>query len=194
MSEYDKLGVYTCGENEFSFNFNTSLSVDKKISFVSNVVDIVVGDNYYDFLTDIIFDFEVINKFTDVDLFEIKESNSQIDAINEFINETNIVDIVKENADPGLIEGLRESVEKCIEYKTGIHRNMLDEALGSLVKSFENIVLNIDVDEMMSMGKKLTSISDELTPQKILEAYADTDIYKANRKNIASTSSAIESL
>lgn len=189
MGEYNKFGVYTRGEDELAFNFNTSLSASKKASFVNNVVDVVVGDNYYDFMTNIMFDFEIINKFTDVDLFEIQESNNQLDTIENFLNETNIVEIVKENAEPGLIYELRNSVEKCIEYKTGIHRNVLDEALSDLVKSFENMISNIDMNEMIDVGKMLGGISGELTPKKILEAYAETDMYKSNRKQIESESS-----
>lgn len=193
MSDYNKFGTYTRGEDEFSFNFNTSLSAKNKLSFISNVADVVVGDNYYDFLTDIMFDFEIINEFTDVDLFEIQESDNQIDAIEDFLNETNIVEIVKENAEPGLINELRDSVEKCIEYKTGIHRNILDEALSSLVKTFEVMVSSIDMDEMMKMGQMLSGISEELTPQKILEAYAETDMYKSSRKQITNASSTLQS-
>lgn len=181
MNEYTNFGVYTRGENEFSFNFNTSLNAQQKAEFVSVVSDIVVKDNYYDFLIDIIFDYAIIAKFTDVDLSDIAE----LDAIERFLDETNIVDIVKENAGYEFIDSLRNSVEKCIEYKTGIHRNLLDEALSSLVKTFENMVSSVDIDEIVNMGQMLSGISGELTADKILDAYSKSDMYKTNWKQDA---------
>lgn len=181
MGKYTKFGVYTYGDKDFQFNFNTSLSARQKVSFVNDIVEVVVGDNYYDFLTDIMFDFEIIHKFTDVDV----SGMDQIDAIEKFLNDTNIVEIVKENADFELISGLRESVSKCIEYKTGIHRNIVDEALGSLLNVVERKVSNIDVDGMMEMAQVMSGISGELTADKIIEAYGKSDIFKNQYKQIS---------
>lgn len=182
MSEYSNLGVYTRGENEFSFNFNTSLSASKKAAFVNNVVGVVISDNYYDFLTDIIFDYEIIDKFTDVDLFEIKQSDNQIDAIEKLLNETNIVKIVKENAEPGLIDALYESIAKCIEYKTGIHRNVISESLSNLINTIDKKIYGIDTNDMIEMAQMLINIQDGLGADKILETYANSDMYKNNQK------------
>ena len=184
MSEYMKTGVYNRGEDEFMFEFNTSLSVKEKVSFVSSVVDIVVDDNYYDFLVDLIFDYEIIDRFTNVDLSEIEYADNQIDAIERLLAETNIVEIVKANDYMGTIDELRNSVMLGIEYRTGIHRNLVDEALSGLIRTFENTVSKIDVSEMSKMAQMLSGISGELTPAKILDAYAETDMYKENRKQI----------
>ena len=184
MSEYMKTGVYNRGEDEFMFEFNTSLSVKEKVSFVSSVVDIVVDDNYYDFLVDLIFDYEIIDRFTNVDLSEIEYADNQIDAIERLLAETNIVEIVKANDYMGTIDELRNSVMLGIEYRTGIHRNLVDEALSGLIRTFENTVSKIDVSEMSKMAQMLSGISGELTPAKILDAYAETDMYKGNRKQI----------
>lgn len=181
MSDYVKFGAYTCNGKDFPFNFNTSLSARQKVSFVKDIVDIVVGDNYYDFLTDIMFDFEIIHKFTDVDV----SGMDQIDVIERFLNDTNIVEIVKENVGFKLISELRESVDKCIEYKTGIHRNIVDEALGSLLNVVENKVSNIDIDGMMEMAQVMSGISGELTVDKIIEAYGKSDMFRNQYKQIS---------
>lgn len=182
MNECVKFGVYTREGEEYPFSFGTSLSAKQKVSFVNNVVDAVVGDNYYDFLTELIFDFEVVEKFTDVDLFDIAESDNQIDAIEKFLYETNIVDIVKENAEFGLIDELYTSVKKCIEYKTGIHLNVIDEALSKLLNTLESKISNIDTDEMMEMARVMSGVSGELTADKIIEAYGKSYVHKDGHK------------
>ena len=60
MKNFDKMGVYTRNGLEFDFNFHTSLRAVDKMRFVSNVTDLVVGDNYYSVIRDIIFNFNII--------------------------------------------------------------------------------------------------------------------------------------
>lgn len=178
MSEYTNSGIYMYKENELSFNFNTSLSAEQKIQFVNIVANIVAGENYYDFLTDIVFDFALVTNLTDIDLSEVDDLNS----IEDFLNDTNIVDVIRENVDYEFINSLRYSVDRCIEYKTGIHRNIVEEYFGSLIKTFENMISNVDMNEIVNVGKMLSGASNELTADKILEAYRKSDMYKESWK------------
>ena len=190
MDKNVKTGMYTRNGNDISFGFYTSLSVSDKARFVKGVSDAIVDDNYYSVLKKTMFDFYVVAIFTDVDLSEITESDNNIDAIEDFLSETNIVDIVEANADAGLIAELYDAVEKNIEYRTGIHVDPIASSLSDLLNTIEKKVGEIDLNSLMETANAMASISDELTPEKMLDAFAKTDVYKRNTDEIAKAKSA----
>lgn len=178
------IGTYNHNGEDMQFNFYTSISAYEKLNFVDSVVDIIVGDDSYNYvIKDMIFNFNVIRFFTDVDLSEITGAENSIDAIEEFLENTNIIDIVLANAEPGVIGELMEAVELNIEYKTGIHVNPISASLSSLLNTIEKKVEGIDLDSMLGLAESMSGISGELTPEKILDAYAKTDIFKKNWTN-----------
>lgn len=179
-----KAGVYTRNGEDVPFNFYTSLSAYNKVRFVDSVVSAIVTDDGYNYvIKDMLFDFWVVNFFTDVDVSKIAEAENNIDAIEDFFDENNIVDIVKINIVPGIIDELEKAVEFNIEYKTGIHINPISSSLSSLLDTIERKVENIDLDSMMDIAEAMSGISGELTADKMLDAYAKTDIFKKNWKN-----------
>ena len=181
-----KAGVYTRNGEDVPFNFYTSLSAYNKVRFVDSVVSaIVTNDGYNYVIKDMLFDFWVVNFFTDVDVSEIAEAENNIDAIEDFLDETNIVDIVKMNVVPGILDELEKAVEFNIEYKTGIHINPISSSLSSLLDTIERKVEDIDFDSMMDIAEVMSGISGELTADKMLDAYAKTDIFKKNWENAA---------
>ena len=180
-----KTGVYFYGDESYDFNFLTSLSASKKISFINSIVDTVVDNNYYTVVRDMLFDFAIIRTFTDIDTTFVKNSDSMIDTIEEFLDETNIVDIVKANMKIGLLEELNESVDKAIEFRTGIHPNPLNEALASLLSTLEKKVNEIDLGSAMGMAQKFMGMTEDLTPESLINAYMNSDTHKDNVVEIA---------
>ena len=181
-----KAGVYTRNGEDVPFNFYTSLSAYNKVRFVDSVVSAIVTDDGYNYvIKDMLFDFWVVNFFTDVDVSKIAEAENNIDVIEDFFDENNIVDIVKINIVPGIIDELEKAVEFNIEYKTGIHINPISSSLSSLLDTIEGKVENIDFDSMMDIAEAMSGISGELTADKMLDAYAKTDIFKKNWENAA---------
>lgn len=179
-----KAGVYTRNDEDVSFNFYTSLSAYDKVRFVDSVVSAVVTDDGYNYvIKDMLFNFWIVAFFTDVDVSEITEAENNIDAIEDFLDEINIVDVVKMNVVPGILDELEKAVEFNIEYKTGIHINPISSSLSSLLDTIEKKVEDIDLDSMMDVAEAMSGISDELTPEKMLDAYAKTDIFKKNWEN-----------
>lgn len=176
-----KAGMYTRNGEDVPFNFYTSLSAYNKVRFVDSVVSAIVTDDGYNYvIKDMLFDFWVVNFFTDVDVSEVAEAENNIDAIENFLDDTNIVDIVKMNVVPGILDELEKAVEFNIEYKTGIHINPISSSLSSLLDTIERKVEDVDFEEMMGIADAISSISGELTPEKMLDAYAKTDIFKKN--------------
>lgn len=180
-----KNGIYTIkrGEEteEKGFNYYTNLKASDKLKFVNGVTNLIIDDNNYSpIIADMMFDFEIVNIFTDIDLSEIIEAPNNIDRIEDFLNETNIVEIVVKNAESGLIDSLRKAINDDIEYKTGIHKNALSDALADLVRLVEKKVEDIDISKLMSMAETVSSLTGEITPEKMLNAYANTDMFKRN--------------
>lgn len=173
-----KTGAYTYKNESIPFNFYTELRAVDKIKFINAVCDTLIDTNYYSVIRDLVFDFQIVNVFTDVVVPELQDSPSPISIIEEFLDDTNIVEIVKANVDKKLIAKLEKAVDENIEYRTGIHKNTLEDALTSLLHTVEQKINDVDTEGMMEMAMKLNSISDELTPERILQAYSETDMFK----------------
>lgn len=173
-----KTGAYTYKNESIPFNFYTELRAVDKIKFINAVCDTLIDTNYYSVIRDLVFDFQIVNVFTDVVVPELQDSPSPISIIEEFLDDTNIVEIVKANVDKKLIAELEKAVDENIEYRTGIHKNTPEDALTSLLHTVEQKINDVDTEGMMEMATKLNSISDELTPERILQAYSETDMFK----------------
>ena len=186
-----KTGVYTRNGESYSFNFKTSLSAYDKLVFVKTVVDTIIDETSYDFIVkDLIFDFVVIKVFTDVDtsFANVRDDEGKIInpiiPIEQFLEETNILDIVKANMEVGLLDELIHAVDLNIQYLTGIHPNPLNEALSSLLFAIVKRINETDLNSMMGMAQKFASMTDELTPERIINAYMNSDMHKKNLEEI----------
>lgn len=182
MTKNVKMGVYiqktTDGENNVSFNFFTNLSAVDKMKFVNEVTNLVLTDNYYMVIKDMIFDFVIINIFTDIDISEISEAPNSISRIEELLETTNIVEIVKANMEEGLLFELKDAVDKNIEYRTGIHTSHISDSISKLLNTIESKISGIDTQMIAELAEKLIGISGDLTVEKLAEAYSNTDSAK----------------
>ena len=194
MMKETKLGTYIYGEKSYTFTFATDLSVSEKLIFVNSVVDTVVDENNYNsIIKDLMMDYVTIKVFTDVDTSLLKSVDENgnvskdidIDLLEDFLLETNIVEIVKANAFPTLFDELNNAVDKSIEYKTGIHPNPLNDALSSLVSTLERKLDSFDMNGVMEMAGKFTGMTEDFTPENIVNAYLQTDIHKKNMEELA---------
>lgn len=184
-----KTSVYSYNGEEKQFKFKTSLSAYDKIKFVNNVTKLVVDDNYYSMLKDLFFDFVIIDTFTDVSILDEDDKKAEytVDIVESLVSGTDIVDIVKANADYGVIEELKKAVDDNIEYKTGIHKNQfapLINSLSSLLNTVEDKLSTIDVDSMMEMAQIISGMTGELTPEKMLDAYSKSDMFKLKQEQL----------
>ena len=174
------IGSYIYNDETVDFNFYTNLTMSEKIEFISGVTNVLIGENYLPVLRDMMFDYFVIKLFTDVNTPDIGEDDDVIEIIEEFLEVTDIVDVVKANMDFGLIEELNYGIDKNIEYKTGIRKNDLNEALASLVNTLERKVNEIDLTGAMEMVSKFAGMTDDFTTENIVKAFTMTDEFKKN--------------
>lgn len=181
-----KLGTYIRNDETYNFNFSTNLSTADKLKFVQSVVSLVVGDdNYNSIIRDLITDFYIINIFTDVDTAEIWESLNFIDDAEQFLDETNIVDIVKANVDDGLLDELNEAIDLDIRYKTGIHPSPIADSLASLINTLEKKINEIDLNSAMEMAQKFSGMTGEFNLDNLVNAYMNSDLHQKNLDEIA---------
>ena len=187
MMNNTKMGAFTYNDETNNFNFRTDLSTSDKAVFVRTVVDTIVDDTGYDsVLRDVIFDYVTISMFTDIDTSFLKVVNDKgdvvtdIDMLEDFLLSTNIIEIVKVNAFPTLFNELEKAVDLNIEYRTDIHHSPLNDAIASLLSTLEKKINEIDLNSAMSMAQNLVGMTGELTPDSIMNAYMNSDIYKKN--------------
>ena len=181
MMKEIKTGTYFNGEESFNFDFYTDLSVTKKVEFVNSVTSLVVGeDDYNSVIRSLVFDFYIIDVFTTVNTVDLKTSDFFLDDVEEFLEKTNIVDIVKANISTALLEELNNAVDLNIQYKTGIHPTPLNDALTSLVNTLERKMNEIDLSNAMEMVNKFNGMTEEFTPENVVKAYMESDIHKKN--------------
>lgn len=176
----------------YDFNFATDLSAYKKMMFVNYVVNSIIDEDHYDSIArDLIFDFGLVSIVTDIDTSFIKQKDDESNSINpiifieQFLEETNVVDIVKENMVDGLLDELNKAVDRSIEYRTGIHPSPLNDALASLVNTLEKKVKEFDMSGAMEMVQKFASMTGKLTPENVVNAYINSDAHKKNLEEVA---------
>ena len=180
-----KSGICKYNEEEISFEFNSTPSYAIKSLFVNSVVDSIVDEHYNYILKDLIFDYMLINIFTNIDVSDIEESDNAIETIfmiENIVENTNIVDIIKENLGQEIIDELSVAVKNGIEYKTGIHISDVELEISGLLKKFSGKTGkfgdDMNTEEMKKFVEMFVNSKDDFTPEKILEAYANTDMFK----------------
>ena len=184
MKNEVKTGVYTIDDNDTPFAFYTSLNAYCKSQFVVSVCNTLVGDNYNYVLDDLVFDYFIVAIFTDIDVSEVQKSDNGISAMEEFVEKFKpVIDTVKANAVDGVLDELRKAIDLNIEYRTGIHINPISSSIASLLDTLNNKFSGFDLDKMMEIAEPMSKIAGELTPEKMLDAYAKTDVFKKNWGN-----------
>ena len=179
-------GVYTNNGELYNFTFNTNISVENKLKFVDTVVSILVDENHYNsVIRDLIFDFYIIDILTDVDVEELKRSPNFLNDVEQFLSETNIVEIVKANDYYNLLNELNDAIDKSIQYLTGIHPSPIADSISSLIRTIENKINEIDLDNMMSMAQKFANMTEDFTLENAMNLYMNSDVHKKNLADIA---------
>jgi hypothetical protein len=182
-----KNGVFTYNNEDYNFDFTTSLSAYEKQMFVKTVVNNLVDEEGYNVvLRDLIFDFVIIEMFTNIDtsFINVKDEDgndvSQIITIEHFLNESNVVDVVKANIEDGLLDELNHAIDLNIQYLTGIQVNPLGESVASLVSTLEKKINEVDLEGMMGMAQKFAGMTEGFNLENLINAYMNSDVHKEN--------------
>lgn len=192
MMKEMKNGVFTYNDESYNFDFKTSLSAHDKQVFVKTAVNNLIDEYGYDVvIRDLIFDFVIVEVFTNIDTSFINMKDDEgndvdpIIPIEHFLEGTNVADVVKANMEDGLLDELNRAVDLNIQYLTGIHPNPLNEAIANLVSTLEKKINEVDLDSMMSMAQKFAGMTEDFNIDNIVNAYMNSDIHKNNLEEIA---------
>ena len=174
-------------EKEIDFKYRTELTLQQKVSFANFVLGVIFDDDYcFSIIKNEVFDIALIYMFTDVLQYE-EDFTFSLNNIEEMLNTTNVIEILKNEIDKDLIKDLNEVIDINIAYKTGVNVNSISTSFSSLLKTIENKVSDFDVDEFSNTLKKFGDITNGMSPDKIIELYTKTDAYKKNYKGTLST-------
>ena len=186
-----KTGVLTYKDMSQNFSFKTSLSAYDKMVFVKTVVDNLVSDDGYDVvIKDLMFDFAIIEVFTNIDTSFINTTDDDGNSIHpvilieHFLEETNVVDIIKANMKDGLLDELNHAIDLNIQYLTGINPNPLNEAVANLVSTLEKKINEVDLNSMMGMAQKFAGMTEDFSLENAIKYYMDSDTHKKNLAEI----------
>ena len=186
-----KMGVFTYNGESQNFSFSTSLSAYEKMIFVKTVVENLVNNDGYDVvIRDLIFDFVIVEVFTNIDtgFVNMKDEDDEdihpIILIEHFLDESNVVDVVKANMEDGLLDELNRAIDLNIQYLTGIQPNPLSETVANLVSTIESKIKEIDLGSAMSMMQKFAGMTEDFTLENIVNAYMNSDVHKKNLDEI----------
>lgn len=175
--------TYISNGEEIEFSYYANPSMSKKFSFVRSVVDVVCGDDYYfPMIRNMIFDFYLIKFFSDIVVYS--EDKDSIDYVEEFLANNNAATIIKLGIDSDVLQELYENVDKMIEYKTGIHPSPIENVISKILDTLEQKFANIDVNAMTGMANVFGKLQGDITPEKMLEAYAKSDVFKKQAKEV----------
>lgn len=196
-----KTGVYKRviegEEKDFDFEFQTDINMESKLTFVNLVVGNLVKEDtktYFSAMLDLIFNYVLVQRFTNIDVNTIvgEDDKDSINKIEEFFDNSNVIEILKANIESDVIDSLYKSVLDNIEYKTGVRQNNILGTINSILKVIEDKTKELDISKLMESAEKLNAIKDGFTPEKILEAYANTSMFTENKatrkKSTAKTS------
>ena len=174
-------------EKEIDFKYRTELTLQQKVSFANFVLGVIFDDDYcFSIIKNEVFDIALIYMFTDVLKYD-EDFTFSLNNIEEMLNTTNVIEILKKEIDNDLIKDLNEVIDINIAYKTGVNVNSISTSFSSLLKTIENKVSDFDVDEFSNTLKKFGDITNGMSPDKIMELYTKTDAYKKNYKGTLST-------
>ena len=174
-------------EKEIDFKYRTELTLQQKVSFVNFVLGVIFDDDYcFSIIKNEVFDIALIYMFTDVLKYD-EDFTFSLNNIEEMLNTTNVIEILKNEIDKDLIKDLNEVIDINIAYKTGVNVNSISTSFSSLLKTIENKVSDFDIDEFSNTLKKFGDITNGMSPDKIIELYTKTDAYKKNYKGTLST-------
>lgn len=191
MMKEMKNGVFTYNDVSYNFDFKTSLSAYDKQVFVKTVVKNLIDNNGYNIvIKDLVFNFAIVEVFTNIDtsFIDMKDDNgeyiSPIILVEHFLENTDVVNIVKANMEAGLFDELSRAVDLNVQYITGINVNPLSESVAKLVSTLEKKISEFDLNDMVGMVGKFANMTEDFTVENIVNAYMNSDVHKKNLAEI----------
>lgn len=177
MSEYSNSDYFEYNGERVDFHYKTEITPTEMAQFVNNVLMVVVGDNYYPFLSDLMFDYELVHWFTDIDIADYTTGERPLDDYAEFFKNTGLSTNMKINVPSDVREALYSSVMAAIEYKTGMHINLIEASVSKLIDTIDEKIGDMDLVDVSNLSDIVNGLQGELTANKVVEAYKNSKLF-----------------
>ena len=178
MKEFKYTGYYNRNNEGFEFKYNVDLDAESKVRFVSQMTNLLVSEHYNGIIYDLLFNFVMVSEFTDLDLSEVYKANNVVVMMESFFDDCDIVDQLMNVIDEDLIHELKDAIAKDVEYKTGIRMNSFENNISMLIKEITRQISKADLNTLLS------GIMSNMNPDKVVEAYMKSDIFKKRNEEI----------
>lgn len=178
-------GSYYFDKKEHTYAFNTTMSLTDKIKFINLVTNAVIIDgSYYSLLKDTMFNYYIIRMLSNIDIaFLLSENeNLDFDILDNFLKSTGVAEHILNNIDSDLLRELDKSINDNIAYITGIKQDGIEQSIQRLIDKLNSKIDDFDVTKMDKMTDIFSNISD-ITPEKMIDAYAKSELYKQTQKS-----------
>lgn len=171
-------------DKEVEFEYTTALTLKQKTTFVNNVLEVLFQNDYcYSIIKKEIIDIMIVNSFTNI-LKTDEDFDFSLNEIEDFLSDTNVMDILLKEIPSDLIKELTDVIDKNITYKTGVNESNLSTALSSLLRTVEEKVSDFDINELTTTLKEFGDITNNLSQEDIVNLYTKTDAYKKNYEEV----------
>ena len=137
---YTEKGTYTYNGEVIEYHYSPTATYSEQSAFVSVVSNnVFVDGSYLPLLKDIMFDFTLVLRFTDIDFSNIND----VDDFAEFNKATGIVEDIKANLDSTMLQNLVASVDANIEYKRHTVQDGVSKAVTELIATLTDKIANV---------------------------------------------------
>lgn len=182
--DFTERNFYTYNNEEVEYHYSPTMTYSEQVSFVKSVSNMVLFNDgtYIPLLKDIMFNFFLINDFTDIDIsmFNNEFGDFDIDKFADFDNNTGLSNSIKTNIDTTLLYNLIDSVDSCIAYKTGISKDNIGmavvELINTLKKKIDTFGNNIDSDTVLKFMQNFNESG--LNANEIAKVYFNSNEFK----------------
>ena len=158
-------------ENRIDIEIKTNISPSEKVKFVKLVYEIcdINKGTCIPIVKDTFFNFALIYYFTDYDTENVI---NDFDKIYYLVNETDIVEKIRESVESNVIEELQLNVNKYFECMCGYKENLLDKKIYSLFDETYNIMNKINSDSFVSFLNNFSEFSNKFEPNNIFDLFS----------------------
>lgn len=176
LMNYNMTGQFTYKDETYDVKYTDTLTTFEKLQFINNTVSWVVGEDYRPILKRFAYRYNLcllsnvdFNQFVSAD-----ENGNNIAELIEFIDSTDLPDMIEAELDTAVVNELKENIDLDIEYRTGIHRDSISSAVSDLINKFSKKMDEVLTPDALDALTKIASMTDP-EPKEMVNAFIDNN-------------------
>lgn len=176
LMNYNMTGQFTYKDETYDVKYTDTLTTFEKLQFINNTVSWVVGEDYRPILKRFAYRYNLC-LLSDVDFNQFvsaDENGSNVAELIEFIDNTDLPDIIEAELDMAVVDELKENIDLDIEYRTGIHRDSISSAISDLINKFSKKMDEVLTPDTLDALTKIASMADP-EPKEMVNAFIDNN-------------------